>query len=130
MLRRRPARLSPPQPPSLPPRLRRRRKERGREEQQQEKPQTPAELESAPRSRLAELWDEERQADYLLAPSGLGALAENRMRAAIKEGALENLKGKGECLGCYYYSLSWGAAVGSAEGVGGGGELAQSACNM
>lgn len=30
------------------------------------------------------------------APSGLGALAENQIRAGIKAGALDNLKGKGE----------------------------------
>jgi hypothetical protein len=35
------------------------------------------------------------QAYFMSAPSGLGALAENQIRAGMKEGLLDNLKGKG-----------------------------------
>ncbi|GAB4819813.1 hypothetical protein N2152v2_006859 [Parachlorella kessleri] len=71
------------------------REQQGR--QQDGQTVSPA-ADASPPSRLAADYDEEMQAYFMAAPSGLGALAENQIRAGIKAGALENLKGKGKPL--------------------------------
>ena len=76
-------------------------KEKERQQRAADEPEAPSSSSSSsdgPRSRLAEAaaeWSEGQQALFLSSPSGLGVGAEAAIAQAIKDGALDNLKGKG-----------------------------------
>lgn len=73
-------------------------KEKERQQRAADEPESPSSSSDGPRSRLAEAaaeWSEGQQALFLSSPSGLGVGAEAAIAQAIKDGALDNLKGKG-----------------------------------
>ena len=77
-------------------------KEKERQQRAADEAEAPSSSSSSssdgPRSRLAEAaaeWSEGQQALFLSSPSGLGVGAEAAIAQAIKDGALDNLKGKG-----------------------------------
>lgn len=75
-----------------------REKDHKQQAAQQEDGSSSSASSETPRSRLAEAaaeWSEGQQALFLSSPSGLGVGAEAAISQAIKDGALDNLKGKG-----------------------------------